>query len=1360
MHPSISTRLRKFTAPFPLSTPVIGVLGIVLLLLGIFTIWQARPLLFWGYNLQRAEAYRAVALSYPEPRQSDSIPIETNAEANRVALGHLAAAIQWRPDDPFAYRLAGESYIAAGDLLNAVSILETGLEQSGDDILIGWQLALAYEQMYQATAETPGENLAPLFADVTPDAPTLPVETPFCSGNDVRSCYSGLATFTHPYAAFPDGGNVTASTLFLHPPARVTIPLEVPTGQPALTFLMGLDPQAISWGTDGATFQLWVVEENGGILPVYERTVIGGELTQGWVPDSIDLTPWAGESIQLALGTTAGPLENNTGDWIGFGNIFLTDGTIAAYRALQAEGRFRNAVENAPIPATQLVARGDEALYASRFDEAAKWYRRAEWAGEDVTSTLAFAQFLETQQNEGWDTALPFLEIAVKKDQGWGSNVNRFYTFFNYGRWLIDEQEYWEAEGYLRVALAIFPEPEHGLYPAVSDAHRFLAISYDKQGRFQEAFEHAQQSVFYNPNYNLTQFQYGYALYRLDQARLPEVEQAFARSLELSSSANDWQTIILAWLEGGNSEQAQRYCETALETYSVEQLGFACWEGDLGASATLFGEYQVLLATGDEDGAYARLAQAIESNGGWNNVGQRFNAWFAWTEYLVEEERFEEAVVAGQTALSIRPEYISDSATNSLNKFVAESYVGLSQYQAALPYLDEVISYGASPFDHFYYGTILYRANPANLAAVRAKFEESLELANPLPEMRIRMIDFWYEMGEVEEAAVLCTLTTLTDTEEALCIPDGATDSSGALYSSYLEWEESDREEATPYLEAAVTLDGGWQRMAYRHNAWAEWGRVLQSEGNYTDAILAYETSLDAADLLVRDDALSIVEGLLGLAYLSEGEIDSAIDAFENAIALDDENAFAYINLARTLYDQDNRDLTRPRELLATALEVAPDDVEVWRSVIGFWSFVNQPAEVALLCAEASPEIRNAIGGVCWDGMGTPSRESFNQYVVLLPTDQTAAIEYLEAAITTDGGWLNGLQRFTGWYYWGVHLLNTQRTEEAVTAFEMAISIAPNTLSERLHSEAYRQWGVALYSLGEYATALTHVETAISIDDTNALAYLLQGQLIYQIDSNRRADTIMAFEEAVRLEPDNSAIWSAQAIFWLEQEEQDELLGLCTAAPTEMQSAIDLQCWDGTTPPSMVYYREFTTERTNGNTEAAFVALESAIEINDGWANTTTRYLAWRAWAARLWEVGRDADAVTAYQTTFEIAPETVSPSLLSDDYFIMGLSLVALERTDDALEAYRQSVTLNSNNPWARLNYGYTLYTSDPANKVPVVEQFTAALTNAPEQLVVWESIIKFWQTRGETEEAANVCREAESSAFVAELAPLCNPS
>lgn len=1359
MLPSLNARLRKVAPSITISAPVLGLFVVALLFIALFSAWQLRPFVLWAYNLQRATTAQAGAFHYPDPRQSDSVPILSNSDANRAAVGHLAAAIRWRPDDPYAYRLAGESYMAEGDLLNAINILERGLAEAGDDTLLGWQLALAYDQLYERTVAEAGENLVPAFANATPDAPPLQVGTPFCQSGSPESCYIGEATFTQPYAVYPDAGKVAADTLFLHPPARVTIPIEVPAGQPALTFLLGLDPQAKTWGTDGAMFQVWVIEADGGILPVYERTVIGGELTQGWVPDSIDLTPWAGQSIQLALGTTAGPLNDNRGDWIGFGNIYLTNQTIASYRALMAEGRFRHAVMGAMIPGTQLVERGDEALYTSRFDEAARWYRRAEWAGVDVRSTIAYAQFLEIQAREGWDAAFPFLESAVKLDQGWGSNLNRFYAFFNYGRWLASEEVYWASEGYLLVALAMYPDPEYPLYAAVSEVHRFLAIGYDNQGRYDEALTHAKASVTFNPNSFFTQYQYGYALFHKDPSRLPEVELAFARALEVSATANNWQTILLVWLEKEDNELARSYCETALKSYTPEQLGYTCWLGDGGASSILYNDYERLLAADDEEAALEKLESAVSSNGGWSNAGQRFRAWMAWTTYLYEEERYSETIAAGQNTLTYIPEYIPITAITLLNRMVADSMVEEARYQESLAYFQAALAEEPSPFLYFDYANALYRADSTNVGVVRATFEQAIAVAPDSADMRSRVIDFWYGEAQPAEAASLCAAPRLSAVETVLCLPEGADGSSGAAFEEYrTALADLDSEAAIEYLESAITLDRGWQRLGYRHRAWVAWGQYLATENQNREAIIALQTALEALDSTVNDEALSRANSALGLAYFAEEELDAAIAAFEQAIALNENNAFAYVHLARALYAEDENNLARARTLTTEAAELAPDDADVWRNIVSFWVFVNQPAEVDRFCQLASSEILDALGDLCWYGTLVSSSESFFEFSRLFSSDPVAAHTALEAAITTDRGWSDEEQRFTAWYYWGLWLVQQQEAEQAAAAFEKATVVAPDSITPRQLSEAYRHWGLTLGMLQQFDEGVLQAEAAIAADPTSPMPYVLKGQLLYRGDDSRIAESESAFDEAIALAPEDGNVWSTIAIFWLEQGQNDLSLQLCADLPESLNDTLSLYCWEGDEQSSTVYFNEYTTEQASGNKEAAIAALESAITVDGGWLNVTNRYLAWRAWGNYLWESRRHEEAVATFRTTLEYAPPSIAPTLLANDYFLMGLSLSSLGRVDEALDAFAESVELNPNNPWARMNYGYALYGTDVANIALTREQFATALTLAPEELRIWQEVIGFWQRNGENGEVVAVCELAAESSFAADLQPLCS--
>lgn len=1355
MQPSIDARLRKSPLSIPLSPPVLGVLGVVLLLVGVFAVWQLRPFVLWAYNLRQAHDYQSVALAYPESRQSDALPLELDAEANQAALGHLAAAINWRPDDPYAYRLAGESYLAAGDLLNAVNVMETGIDKAGSDILLGWQLALAYEQVAIEATVQPGLSLVSRFATAVPDAPAVVVETPYCQPDDPRSCYRGEVEFSHPYAAFPLAGKVTADTLFLHPPARVTVPVDVPAGQPTLTFLMGLDPQALTWGTDGATFQVWVIEADGGILPVYERTVIGGELIQGWVPDQVDLTPWAGQSIELAVGTTAGPLNDNTGDWVGFGNVYISDAKTAAYRALMPEGRFRDAILNAPIVDTQLVGRGDEALYASRFDEAFTWYRRAEWSGADITSTTAYAQFLEIKARTDFETAFPYLQQAVTLDRGWGSSLNRFYAYFNYGRWLTEEGVYWASEGYLLVALEIIPDPSPILYKSVSEVHRFLAIGYTEQGRVDEALEQALKAVTLDPNSFLTQYQYGLALFRKDPTRLPEIEQAFARALDVDQSANSWQTIILVWLNFGDNDRTLAYCQTALQSYTPEQLGYTCWQGSGGASSILYREYQESLAAGDEERAYAILEETIITNGGWSNATQRFDAWSAWIAYLLEQERYEEFIPAAQTTLTLIHEYVAPYTILNLNQQIAYAFIHLERYNEALPYLQTALTITESAFLYFDYGTTLYYANPSDIATVRTAFEKAVTLATE--DMRALQIDFWYQVDRADEASRLCLFTPLTTLEETLCVPEGETISSGMAFQTYLDTVATNEDSALFELERAVISDKGWQRLGYRYTAWNEWGKYLSDSGNIPDSIIAFDNALNSKDPRVSDGGLSGTSALLGFAYLQNDQPTQAIIAFERAIELDPENAFAYVNLARTYYTVDSSDLDRVRNLIDQALEIAPQDITIWRTVIGFWAFVDQPEEVERLCQVVPVEIKRMLGDLCLTGAQVPSRNSFFEFSRLLPTDPVAAYEALGIAVSTDLGWTDDEQRFTGWYYWGLHLLTQQDYEEAVAAFEMAVSVFPDTLPVRDKSEAYRQWGIALSVAGQLPEGLMKAQESITIDPTNAFAYVLYGQLTYRTNSANRREASDSFLEAVQLDPENTNLWSIVITFWLEENEPLLALELCNSASSTVRPTLDLYCWQEGEIPSTTYYREFIAQKEAGDLDAAYIALEFAVTVNGGWMNSTTRYLAWREWAQQLWRLKRFDEALIAFQTTIDAAPATIDSKLLAIDYEIMAFTLISLQRIEAAVDALAQAVVLDPNHAGIRLQYGYTLYAVDPANKAQAVEEFATALSLAPDQLSIWQDILGFWQRNGELAEMEALCQQAATTEFATDLASFC---
>jgi hypothetical protein len=142
-------------------------------------------------------------------------------------------------------------------------------------------------------------------------------------------------------AEFAEGTVITAPVLFLHAPAQVKYTLTLPLEPPALYFLLGLDPAVRDWGSeandtlpsDGASFQLWVEATQEPATLVYEETIDAPTAIRGWVPGWADLSPWAGKTITLVLGTGTGAAGNGNADWFGWGELSLTTVEAARYAA-------------------------------------------------------------------------------------------------------------------------------------------------------------------------------------------------------------------------------------------------------------------------------------------------------------------------------------------------------------------------------------------------------------------------------------------------------------------------------------------------------------------------------------------------------------------------------------------------------------------------------------------------------------------------------------------------------------------------------------------------------------------------------------------------------------------------------------------------------------------------------------------------------------------------------------------------------------------------------------------------------------------------------------------------------------------
>lgn len=305
--------------------------------------WLLTPTLRWAYDIERAGRLIDVGLIWPTPRQASTLPQARDQQALDQALAYLDDAMHRRPEHAHAYRLAGEIYAARADWERAAAMLDHARARTPQNPLYAWEASLIYDQMARVVEQSPRKSLLDTFVGGHLIAPGQLVKSLFCSDQGAASCYFGRSTYIQPYAAFADQPEVELPVLFLHPPASVEQSVLIPPAQPALSFVIGLDPVARDWSTDGATFRVWVTPPSGTRQLVTEVSLDRATALRGWVPGWADLTPWAGQTVTLALEAHPGPANAFNDDWYGWGNLALTSVPAARYSTLLPDLRMTQA---------------------------------------------------------------------------------------------------------------------------------------------------------------------------------------------------------------------------------------------------------------------------------------------------------------------------------------------------------------------------------------------------------------------------------------------------------------------------------------------------------------------------------------------------------------------------------------------------------------------------------------------------------------------------------------------------------------------------------------------------------------------------------------------------------------------------------------------------------------------------------------------------------------------------------------------------------------------------------------------------------------------------------------------------------
>ena len=321
-----------------------------------------------------------------------------------------------------------------------------------------------------------------------------------------------------------------------------------------------------------------------------------------------------------------------------------------------------------------------------------------------------------------------------------------------------------------------------------------------------------------------------------------------------------------------------------------------------------------------------------------------------------------------------------------------------------------------------------------------------------------------------------------------------------AFLQGRIHAELNHAEEAKKAYKRALVLEP-----TYR-GAWLNLGNIAFREGDFSEALGYYRQEQQAhpnPDVFVYS----------GRAYAELGKIDSARQAHEQALALDDSLAEAYIRLA-VLYEE-NGEIEQALSNAERALALRPEDPD-YQYIVGNALLQNDKlpqAEAHLrrtieqqpLHAEAHYSL-----GVALARLG--KQDEAERY--LAKVDSLQQIE--QALDTFERRTRRNPDDPAAWVAYGYALGRAGRDAEAIRAFQIALYQGPAT------PEVHFMLANMYLKHHQLKDALVHYEAALQRDSSYVGAWVNKGICLARMGNPEAAQ--QAWETALQLDPDQPSV--------------------------------------------------------------------------------------------------------------------------------------------------------------------------------------------------------------------------------------------
>ena len=448
-----------------------------------------------------------------------------------------------------AWRLLGRARVAEGEILESIEALEQFTALRPDNPLGHLELAAAYELADRRLNEL-------VYADLMHDLSGAGISAPDLEGETLYDPSGWQSEYVYPTSFRLPPNDEDRPTLFLHAGSSVTYTLTL-TRPAVLRFGMGLAPESLDWGGDGATFEVFVNGER-----VFLEHLEVDLAREGWQEREVDLAGYAGRKVFLSLVTTPGPITDITADWAGWGAPRIEAFEATVYRQVMKDRSWRGEWAKAGITTQDLINVGEAARRAKQYDEALHWYRWAMWLEPEPGDPWYYAG-LAYEGQEQWTRALDAYERALALDRF--RQVGRSSPHYRVGMIYHLRLEPRQVDTALAAYEVAIKENNFRADWEAADCHykRGAALRQQKANSDEYIAEY-RQAIALDPEHIAAHIQLGLAIYERDQdASLAEAELLKAAEL---APQNKWVYYHLGeiYRREGRTDEAKAMYEQAL----------------------------------------------------------------------------------------------------------------------------------------------------------------------------------------------------------------------------------------------------------------------------------------------------------------------------------------------------------------------------------------------------------------------------------------------------------------------------------------------------------------------------------------------------------------------------------------------------------------------------------------------------------------------------------------------------------------------------------------------------------------------------------------------------------------------------